>query len=347
MDVNAFDSSTTENIMSEEEKEIVVEEKEDGGWNQITIPEGENIQVEVIEEPTAEVVEPDPQPEQEDPPPQSAEPELDGIETKGAEKRIRKLIRQRKERDEEIEKLMRNNEELNSKLTQKNTEVTSNVKQNIELSESQVNDKIELARAAYLNAFDSGDKEQLLKSQEILNQAQFEKQRIDEAKIALTEYETTQQNQQTVQEQQEEFKPDPKAMRWASENDWFGQDQIMTYGALEIDKQLKAEGYDPSDDDFYEEVNLRLRDTFPNKFGETPEPNNSQPRQQETSPAQVVAGTSRSPSTASNRKVKLSQEDVRLANKWQIPLEVYAAEKLKVDKAEGEYTNIITNKRGG
>ena len=242
---------------------------------------------------------------------------------------------------------MKSNNQLQSRLTTKETEVASNVKQNIELSSKQVDDKIDLARAAYLNAFDNGDKEQLLQSQEILNQAQFEKQRIDEAKTALTQYEQTQQHQQTVQQQQEDFKPDPKAMRWASENDWFGQDQIMTYGALEIDKQLKAEGYDPSDDDFYEEVNMRLRDTFPNKFGEVSQPTNSQPRQQETSPAQVVAGTSRSPSTASNRKVKLSQEDIRLANKWQIPLEVYAAEKLKVDKAEGEYTNVVTNKRGG
>ena len=264
-----------------------------------------------------------------------------------AEKRIRKLIRQRKERDEEIEKLMQSNNDLKSRLTTKETEVAHNVKQNIELSSKQVDDKIELARAAYLNAFDSGDKEQLLQSQEIINQAQFQKQRIDEAQVALVQYEQTQQNQQTVQQQQEEYTPDPKAMRWASENDWFGQDQIMTYGALEIDKQLKAEGYDPSDDDFYEEVNMRLRDTFPNKFGEVSQPTNSQPRQQETSPAQVVAGTSRSPSTTSNRKVKLSQEDIRLANKWKIPLEVYAAEKLKVDKAEGEYTNVVTNKRGG
>ena len=333
-----------------EEKEIEVEESEDGSWNQITVPEEAGIKVEVSEEDVKEVAAEaaaQPEPIVEESKVKNEDPELDGIETKGAEKRIRKLIRQRKERDEEIEKLMQSNNDLKSRLTTKETEVAHNVKQNIELSSKQVDDKIELARAAYLNAFDSGDKEQLLQSQEILNQAQFEKQRIDEAQVALTQYEQTQQNQQTVQQQQEEFKPDPKAMRWASENDWFGQDQIMTYGALEIDKQLKAEGYDPSDDDFYEEVNIRLKDTFPNKFGETSEPNNSQPRQQETSPAQVVAGTSRSPSTASNHKVKLSQEDIRLANKWQIPLEVYAAEKLKVDRAEGEYTNVVMNKRGG
>ena len=330
-----------------EEREIEVEDQDDGGWNKINIPSDEEVQVEVEEEVKAVQEEPSP-PEPVDPPPaKQTEPELEGIETQGAEKRIRKLIRQRKERDEEINKLMEQNNQLQSKLNTKETEVASNVKQNIELCSKQVDDKIVLARGAYLNAFDGGDKEQLLSAQEILNQAQFEKQRIEEARTAFDQYETTQQNQQTVQQQQEEFQPEPKAMRWASENDWFGQDQIMTYGALEIDKQLKEEGYDPSEDDFYVEVNKRLQDTFPNKFSGNTEEQNSQPRQQETSPAQVVAGTSRSPSTSSNRKVKLSQEDIRLANKWQIPLEVYAAEKLKVDKAEGEYTNVATNKRGG
>ena len=67
----------------------------------------------------------------------------------------------------------------------KETEVASNVKQNIELSSKQIEDKIELAGAAYLNAFDGGDKEQLLSAQEILNQAQFEKQRIEEARNAF------------------------------------------------------------------------------------------------------------------------------------------------------------------
>ena len=327
-----------------EEKEIEVQEQDDGGWNKITVPSESEMEVEVVDEKVEAVEE---KPESTSSPVKSDAPELDGIETQGAEKRIRKLIRQRKERDEEISKLMEQNNQLQSKLNVKETEVTTNVKQNIELSSKQVEDKIELARAAYLNAFDGGDKEQLLSAQEILNQAQFEKQRIEDARTALDQYETTQQNQQTVQQQQEEYTPDPKAMRWASENDWFGQDQIMTYGALEIDKQLKAEGYDPSEDDFYVEVNKRLKDTFPNKFGGESEVQNSQPRQQETSPAQVVAGTSRSPSTSSNRKVKLSPEDIRLANKWKIPLEVYAAEKLKVDKAEGEYTNVATEKRGG
>ena len=125
-----------------EEQEIEIEESEDGSWNQITIPEEAGIKVEVSDEDVKEVAAEaaaQPEPIVEEPKVKNEDPELDGIETKGAEKRIRKLIRQRKERDEEIEKLIRNNEELNSKLIAKNTEVTSNVKHNIELSEAQVN----------------------------------------------------------------------------------------------------------------------------------------------------------------------------------------------------------------
>ena len=124
---------------------------------------------------------------------------------------------------------------------------------------------------------------------------------------------------------------DPKATEWAEQNEWFGKDTIRTAAALAIDAELKGEGYDPNDNEFYEEVNNRLQEAFPQKYERVQE-NTSQP-------AQVVSGASRS-SPNSNRKVKLSKEDVRLAQKWGIPLEQYAAQKLKVSEADGEYTNI-------
>ena len=136
------------------------------------------------------------------------------------------------------------------------------------------------------------------------------------------------------QQQQQAAPPDPKAAQWAAKNDWFGTDNVMTAAALAIDAELKGEGYDPEDQDFYKEINKRVKSAFPHKFGE------DQNRVQETiaTPAQVVSGGSRS-SPTSSKKVKLSKEDVRLAQKWDIPLERYAAEKLKVDSSEG-YTNI-------
>jgi len=108
----------------------------------------------------------------------------------------------------------------------------------------------------------------------------------------------------------------------------------MTAAALAIDAELKGEGYDPTDQDFYQEINKRIQSAFPQKFEE------SQNRVQENTsqPAQVVSGGSRS-SPTNSKKVKLSKEDVRLAQKWDIPLERYAAEKLKIDDSDG-YTNI-------
>ena len=109
----------------------------------------------------------------------------------------------------------------------------------------------------------------------------------------------------------------------------------MTAAALAIDTDLKEEGYSPNDDEFYQQIDNRIKTAFPHKFGEVQE------RMQETtsSPAQVVSGSSRS-SPSSKNKVKLTQEDMRLAEKWNIPLETYAAQKLKVTKADGEYTDV-------
>ena len=264
-------------------------------------------------------------------------PELEGIETKGAEKRIRQLIRQRKERDEHIQALIQKNEELNTNLRTKDKEVNTLGKSSLDASEKQLTDKIELARAVYTEAFEEGDKDRVLKAQEMLNDAQIDLKNVTAAKNNYQEIEDVPQQAQPQPQQQVRQQPvnDPRAEDWASKNDWFGKDNVMTAAALAIDAELKGEGYDPQDQDFYQEIDNRLKQAFPQKLG------NSQERVQEntSSPAQVVSGGSRS-SSSSSRKVKLSKEDVALAQKWNIPLEKYAAEKLKVDDSDG-YTNIL------
>jgi hypothetical protein len=173
------------------------------------------------------------------------------------------------------------------------------------------------------------NKEMLLNAQEALNNAQADLKTISSAKV---DYQNEPEIAQPVPQQPGPTQTyDPKAAEWAAQNEWFGQDTIRTAAALAIDAELKGEGYDPNDNEFYEEVNNRLQEAFPQKYNRVQE-NTLQP-------AQVVSGASRS-SPNSNRKVKLSKEDVRLAQKWGIPLEQYAAEKLKVSEADGEYTNI-------
>jgi hypothetical protein len=260
--------------------------------------------------------------------------ELDGIETQGAQKRIRQLVKQRKEREEQIEQLLRDKEELQQTLKEKSTEVYQMNELSLNASEKQLTDKISLARSVYLEAFDEGDKEKVLKAQEALNEAQADLKAVTSAKNRFQK-QPKPEEVKIPNEVVTESRPDPMAEEWASNNTWFGKDNRMTAVALAIDTELKNEGFSPSDPEFYDEINKRMQESFPQKFGE------DQKRVQEntSSPAQVVSGSSRS-SPSSRSKVKLSQEDLRLAQKWNIPLETYAAEKLKVMQADGEYTDI-------
>ena len=255
--------------------------------------------------------------------------ELEGIETNGAQKRIRQLVKQRKDRDIQIQSLITRNEQLSSTLQNKDKELFHSNKLSLDASEKQLTDKVELARKVYLDAFDEGDKETLLSAQESLNDAQADLKTINSAQINYQE-----EPEQVPAVSKRAVPPptyDPRATEWAEQNEWFGKDTIRTAAALAIDAELKGEGYDPNDNEFYEEVNKRLQEAFPQKY-ERVQANTSQP-------AQVVSGASRS-SPTSGKKVKLSKEDVSLAQKWGIPLEQYAAEKLKVSQADGEYTNI-------
>ena len=238
------------------------------------------------------------------------EKELEGIQTKGAEKRIRQLIRQRKERDEQIAQLIQQNETLKNSYTTKETEFNQVSKLNLDATEKQLKDKLDLARTAYADAFEAQDKEKLLKAQEALNEAQTDLKNVAVTKSKFTEQ--PKEKTQAPQPVQQPVQADPRAVDWQANNEWFGKDNIMTASALAIDAELKNEGYSPNDEDFYDEIDKRIRTAFPNKFED-------KPVQQErndgsSSPSQVVAGGSRS--SPNPKKVKLSQEDVRLANKW-------------------------------
>jgi len=303
-----------------------MEKKEE--WNEIEVPNEEQKEVEYeIEE---EEVKAESEPEEK----KEEEPELEGIETKGAEKRIRQLIRQRKERDEQITALIQKNEALSGSLRTKDKEVTQVNKLSLDASEKQLTDKLELARTVYMEAFEEGEKEKLLKAQEMLNEAQSDLKAVSSAKQSYEQVEAVAPVQPQYQPPPQQA-TDPRAEEWASKNSWFGQDNIKTAAALAIDAELKSEGYDPTDNDFYQEIDKRINKAFSQNVEETTE------RVQESSskPAQVVSGSSRS-SPSSAGKVKLSKEDVRLAQKWNIPLEQYAAEKLKVEGADGNYTNV-------
>ena len=282
--------------------------------------------------------------------------ELDGIETRGAQKRIRQLIKQRKERDEQIEKLREEVLSLKNYAQTRDKELASSIKTTIDSTEGQLKARIASAKELFKRAAENSDTDGMLRAQEEMSAAYSESTLLAQRKKALEDYDETlkqqQVKQQAQQQQQTASQPkyDPKAIQWASKNEWFGKDQIMTNAALSIDAQLKEEGFDPSDDEYYSEVDQRLKEQFPHRFGGQKAVDNDEGEEEiapkaAQKPSQVVAGASRTPRASNqasrgNNKVKLTQEDVRLAQKWGIPLEVYAAEKLKAEQANGEYTLV-------
>ena len=333
--------------MSEEKEAAVAEELTEWGEIDTRPSQKEEDKVEFEVEGAESESEPVPEVEAAPEPEKKDIPELDGIETKGAEKRIRQLVQQKKEQAELLAKAEAEKQALIQQLTERDKYTVEASKSNTDTNEKLLQQQIEMAKKAYLDAYDLGEKEKMLEAQELINKGQVDLATLSQQRQAIQQYEAqlSQREQQVQAQQQAQPAPqqrqqqaneyDPLAVEWSQkpENSWFNRDQIMTVAALTIDAQLKSEGYDSSTPEFYQEVDKRIKAEFPHKFSEVAD---SQPAQQ------VVAGQSRSSTTASakGKKVKLSQEDVRLAQKWNIPLEKYAAEKARADRAAGEYVPV-------
>lgn len=298
--------------------------------------------------------------------------ELEGIETNGAQKRIRRLVAQRKEREAENAELQKRIAEYERKLKEKDEEVVSSAKKNLDQSEQSVSSQLQLAEDAYKQALENGDSGQIVEAQKKLYSATIQMDRITQAKEAYAEMTPKEQEQvkqdikQANQQQQppvpeRPYAPDPsqfnsKAVAWAQNNEKFGTDQIFTATAIALNNKLVEEGWDADDDEFYEEIDNQLKQQLPMYYktqesAKAPVEEDEQPEvKAPQQPSQVVAGASRTvsnPATGRNRKVKLTREDQEIAKKWGMSLEDYAAQKLAIEASgEGEYTQINI-KRGG
>jgi len=182
------------------------------------------------------------------------------------------------------------------------------------------------AKQMYKDAVESGDADRMLEAQQAIANLAVERSKLDSAK-------TTSKRQAAIQaktpvqkpkveaqpEPQPQPQPDPKARNWAEKNEWFGQDRIMTNAAFSIHQQLvEEEGFDPQSDEYYTEIDGRMRREFPHKF-ETPKKTggNSQV-------ASAGNSASRSTTPQGRRSVKLTHSQVAIAKKLGVPLEEYA-----------------------
>jgi hypothetical protein len=237
---------------------------------------------------------------------------------KGLTERYRKEERDREEAVRIAQTIKNENDQLKQRLKNLDTGYLSEYGSRLESQLSQ-------AKVAYKEAHDRGDVDSMFEAQQALSKIAIEQERYRLAKERQEKVQVQQpeggqpvQAQQPVQTQQPaEAKPDPKAQGWAEKNEWFGQDEVMTYAAFGIHRRLvEEEGFDPQSDDYYDEIDRRMRTEFPNKFSG---------RKNGGSNRVASADTSASRSTRQGRRtVKLTPSQISIAKKLGVPLEEYA-----------------------
>ena len=187
-----------------------------------------------------------------------------------------------------------------------------------------VKSELETAKIALKQAVSANDVDAQVAANQALAKLAIEEERIKATEEQRKKYEeslktTGQIGQQPVQNNvTAPTRPDPKAEAWAEKNEWFGKDEAMTYASFGIHKKLvEEEGFDPTSDEYYQEIDKRLQTEFPHKF------NSGGEVQEGKQPVQTVASANRT--TRSGRKtVRLTPSQVAIAKKLGVPLEEYA-----------------------
>jgi hypothetical protein len=191
---------------------------------------------------------------------------------------------------------------------------------------------IQAAQAKLAAAREANDLAAEAEALTAISELGYKKARLEETKVAQEEFNSTKAKEVKPEitlnrRRTEEPTPDPKAEDWASKNTWFGKDTAMTYTAFDIHKKLtEEEGYDPQSDEYYSEIDRRIRLDFPHKF----DTNRSNLGEGSTKPVQTVASAKRSTNTG-RKTVRLTPSQVAIAKKLGVPLEEYAKQ-LKITK---------------
>lgn len=256
-----------------------------------------------------------------------------GEYSENVQKRINQLTAKRKAALEEAEAAFkyaeeqkRQNEELQKQLKQLNTGYTSEFGNRIEAQSAQ-------AKKLYKEAFDAGDAEKMSEASDLMAKLAIENERLRIQKIRSEQTQTQNQSQQQEEPKQPQARQvtqsqdlDPKLQGWLDKNTWFGRDMVMTRGAQAIHEQVVSEdGIDPTTDDYYKEIDKRMRKEFPHKF------------QSDRKVAQTVAPANGKAVNNNGRKkqIELTPGQVAFAKKMRIPLEQYAKEVAKIDSRKG------------
>ena len=240
--------------------------------------------------------------------------------SEGVQKRIAKLTRKMREAERQKEEAIAFAEAAKKSQSELQNRLSKLDKSYVSEFESRVSTNLSAAKQALKTAIEAQDVEGQVKAQEQIATLTMDAARLSSLKTQAEAPKEEKEVNITPQRSTQSPVTDPRAEEWAANNAWFGNDSAMTYTAFDIHKKLvEEEGYDPKSEEYYAEVDKRIRVEFPHKFDKIE--NTSTER---AKPAQTVASAKRSASTGRKKTVKLTPSQVAIAKRLGVPLEDYA-----------------------
>ena len=256
----------------------------------------------------------------EDPPKDFAEDELNKYD-EGVRKRIQHFTKGYHEERRAKETAEREKEEalrIAQAVVEENKKLKGSLNTNqqalLEQAKKVVGNEVEKAKAKYKEAYESGDSDAIVEAQEALIAAKSKMERVNNFKPAPLQEEKTEV--QIPQQVTKQPPADQKALAWQSENKWFGSDDEMTSFALGLHTKLVKSGVDPQSDEYYEKLNSRVRQVFPDQF-ESEKPVDAPPPPKKSNVAPATRSTA-------PKKIVLTQTQVNIAKRLGVPLDLYA-----------------------
>jgi len=233
--------------------------------------------------------------------------------------KLTKKVRESERREQAATEYARNVYHENKSLQQKAQSLDDGY---VNQYENRVTAELDTVKKQLKQAVESGDVDKQVEANQHLARLSVEaervrttqekKERLKKQREEEVEREPQQYQQQYVPPQMPPPQPDPKAESWAEKNEWFGKDEPMTLTSFSIHRNLVEEGFDPQSNMYYSEVDKRMRDNFPHKFG------------QQVSPTQTVASANRGGPVRRKGTVRLTPSQVAISKKLGVPLSEYA-----------------------
>jgi len=236
----------------------------------------------------------------------------------GVKKRIAKLTKKMREAERQKEEAIQYARRVTEERNELGKTATSLDKNYTQEMEGRISSSIAAAQSKLAIAREQGDAKAEVEALTSISQLGYEQGKLAEIKSrhAMQEKEAKARPVLPTQPNQPVPPPDPKAEDWASKNEWFGKDNAMTYTAFDLHRKItEEEGLDPQSDEYYVEIDKRIRLEFPHKFGKV--------EKQTSKPTQNVASATRSSKTG-RKTVRLTSSQIAIARKLGVPLEEYA-----------------------